>query len=118
MTNSIYLIGVAVVISGVILGFIFQVKSLWGCLRSEASGQSMHETHSSLEHEHDPDDPYTSLHQPANDLYQTLSSEHHHTQTNSAQKLSQLNYQEMDQSCKISEKTKARLPRTVVCHIV
>lgn len=30
MTNSIYLIGVAVVISGVILGFIFQVKSLWG----------------------------------------------------------------------------------------
>lgn len=30
MTNSIYLIAVAVVISGVILGFIFQVKSLWG----------------------------------------------------------------------------------------
>lgn len=41
------------------------------------------------EHEHDPDDPYTSFHQPANDLHQTLSSDQHHTQTHSAQKLSQ-----------------------------
>ncbi|XP_067439413.1 uncharacterized protein [Thunnus thynnus] len=76
---------VFIIITGVILGFIHRGKHHRNCSRTDTSGSSVCETPGSLTGD-DPDDPYTSLQQPANDLYQTISSIHHQhdAKTNSA----------------------------------
>ncbi|XP_042260626.1 uncharacterized protein LOC121891967 [Thunnus maccoyii] len=76
---------VFIIITGVILGFIHRRKHHRNCSRTDTSGSSVCETPGSLTGD-DPDDPYTSLQQPANDLYQTISSinHQHDAKTNSA----------------------------------
>ncbi|CAI5689447.1 unnamed protein product [Oreochromis niloticus] len=74
---SIYLPGVVIIlITGVIVGFIYWRKSNGGCLRSGTSGASVPENPNSLDDD-EPDQPYTNLQQPSNDSYQTIISVNH-----------------------------------------
>uniref|UniRef100_G3PNT7 Uncharacterized protein n=2 Tax=Gasterosteus aculeatus TaxID=69293 RepID=G3PNT7_GASAC len=60
-------IGVTITVAGLIFGLICKRKLGSRCAVSRSS---VRETHDSVED--DPDDPYTSLQQPAADLYQTI----------------------------------------------
>ncbi|CAK6977519.1 uncharacterized protein LOC122976372 isoform X1 [Scomber scombrus] len=75
---AIPVIGVTVfiIITGVILKCIHRRKNNRNRSTTETSGLSVCETPRPLDH-NDPDDTYTSLQQPTNDVYQTVSSVHH-----------------------------------------
>ncbi|XP_042260625.1 uncharacterized protein LOC121891966 [Thunnus maccoyii] len=88
-------VGVTVFI--IITGVIHRRKHHRNCSRTDTSGSSVCKSPGSLDPD-DPDDPYTSLQQPANDLYQTISSIHHQhdAKTTSASNIMELDDQEMD----------------------
>ncbi|XP_051283195.1 uncharacterized protein LOC127378411 [Dicentrarchus labrax] len=65
-----------VIITGVVLGFILRKQSYRDKTRSGPSVLSVSESTCSLDKD-DPDNTYTSLQQPASDLYQTMSSVPH-----------------------------------------
>ncbi|XP_023275999.1 uncharacterized protein LOC111665289 [Seriola lalandi dorsalis] len=70
---------VVIIITGVILGFIHKTKRVrsW----SITSGLSVNETPGCVDQE-DPDEPYMSLQQPTNELYETISSIQRQRDTN------------------------------------
>lgn len=87
------LMTIFIIMTGVILGFIHRTKSNGDCSRSNTSGSPGKD---------DPDDPYTSLQQPASDLYQTISNPARIIATD------HLDTQEVDQSYKIHENIKTK----------
>ncbi|XP_008285533.1 uncharacterized protein LOC103361273 [Stegastes partitus] len=72
------LVGVMIVITvaGVLLGLIHRRRNHGHCSRPEACGLPAHKTPGSS-NENDPDELYTSLQQPTNDVYQTIASIQH-----------------------------------------
>ncbi|XP_026219842.2 uncharacterized protein LOC113164664 [Anabas testudineus] len=89
------LIGVTLIMtmSGVILGFVHRRLSHGKCSRSATTGTSGCDSSSSANHD-DPDELYTNLHHPTNDLYQSVSIIHHQHDT---RKSSANSNQEMDE---------------------
>ncbi|XP_067439438.1 uncharacterized protein [Thunnus thynnus] len=84
---------VFIIITGVILGFIHRRKHHRNSSRTDTAGSSVCKTPTG----DDPDDPYTSLQQPANNLYQTISSIHHqHDAKTTASNVMELDDQEID----------------------